>query len=38
MHSKNEKENKIVYEDILDALKKETLVSNELVEVIDNLN
>lgn len=32
------KENKIVYEDILDALKKETLVSNELVEVIDNLN
>ena len=32
------KENKIVYEDILDALKKETLVSNELVEVINNLN
>lgn len=32
------KENKIVYDDILDALKKETLVSNELVEVIDNLN
>lgn len=32
------KENKIVYEDILDALKKEILVSNELVEVIDNLN
>lgn len=32
------KENKIVYEDILDALKKETLVSNELVEVIDSLN
>lgn len=30
--------NKLVHQDIYDALKKETQISNELIDIIDNLN
>ncbi len=32
------KEGKLVHEDILEALKKESLVSNDMIEIIDNLD
>ena len=32
------KDGKLVHEDILVALKKESLVSNDMIEIIDNLD